>query len=121
VSRILNRALLDELIDEIEIDGVQAAVDVFVVESVRQLAMFRRLSCEDDRVKIKDGAHALKGASEAFGLEQVSELARRLEHSAHDIAPRDYEDLLARLEACFETTRVELEAAMAARNGSIAA
>jgi CheY-like chemotaxis protein len=117
----LNRAEFDTLIEEIEIDGVRAALDVFLSESAEQLALLRQLSCVDDRSKIKDQAHALKGASGAFGLERVSGLARTLEHSAHQIAPRDYEELLDRLEAGFEMARLELEAAMAESTGSIAA
>ena len=112
VSPILNHAAFDTLIEEIEIDGVRAALDVFFSEFVEQLTQLRTLSCADNRAKIKDLAHALKGASGAFGLEQMSELARMLEHSAHQIAPRDYEALLDRLEACFGTSRLQLEAAM---------
>jgi CheY-like chemotaxis protein/HPt (histidine-containing phosphotransfer) domain-containing protein len=113
VSPIFNRAVFDTLVDEIEIDGVRTILDVFLSETVEQLALFRKLSCEDDRAKIKDEAHTFKGASGTFGLEQVSELARMLEHSAHQIVPRDYEELLDRLEACFGMARIELEAAMA--------
>ena len=116
-----NRAALDELINEIDIDGVRAAVGVFLQETFDRLALLRKLSCEGERTKIEDAAHALKGSSGTFGLEQVSELARMLEHSAQRIVPRDYEDLLARLEAGFERARAELEAAMAAGKGSIAA
>ena len=86
---------------------------MFFSESVEQLTQLRTLACADNRVKIKDFAHALKGASGAFGLEQMSELARMLEHSAHQIAPHDYEALLDRLEACFGTSRLELEVEMA--------
>ena len=113
VSPILNREMFDALIEEIDVDGVRAALDVFLSEFVKQLALLRKLRCENDRSKIKDEAHALKGACGAFGLEQVSELARMLEHSAHQILPRHYDELLDRLEACFGMARVELEAAMA--------
>jgi CheY-like chemotaxis protein len=113
VSPILNREMFDALIEEIDIDGVRAALDVFFSESVEQLALLRKLCCENDRSKIKDEAHALKGAAGAFGLEQVSELARMLEHSAHQILPPDYDELIDRLEACFGMARIELEAALA--------
>jgi len=52
-----------------------------------------------DRTEIREEAHKLKGASGTFGLLQVSELARMLEHSALQIVPSNYRDLLDRIES----------------------
>jgi len=112
VGPILDRAMFNTLVEEIDIDGVRAALDVFLAETIQRLALLRTLSCDADRAKIKDEAHTLKGASETFGLSQVSELARTLEHSAHQIEGPNYRALLDRLDACFELARTELEAAM---------
>jgi signal transduction histidine kinase/CheY-like chemotaxis protein/HPt (histidine-containing phosphotransfer) domain-containing protein len=108
----LDRAVLDALIEEIDIDGVRLALDGFQAETAEQLARLRTCSCGNDRSVIKEEAHKLKGASGTFGLVQVSELARTLEHSALQVAQSDYRDLLDRIEACFGLARRELEAAM---------
>ena len=84
----------------------------YSIKTEKQLARLRVCSCDNDRPGIKEEAHKLKGASGTFGLLQVSEMARTLEHSAFQIAPSDYRDLLDRIEACFGMARNELEAAM---------
>ena len=104
--------MFNTLVEEIDIDGVRATLDVFLAETVRRLALLKTLSSEAEPARIKDEAHALKGSSGTFGLLQVSELARTLEHSAHQIEPRNYQDLLDRLDACFGLARIELDAAM---------
>jgi HPt (histidine-containing phosphotransfer) domain-containing protein len=83
-----------------------------LAETAQQLTRLRACSCDSDRTEIKEETHKLKGASGTFGLLQVSELAQMLEHSALQIAPSDYRDLLDRIEACFGMARSELEAAM---------
>jgi signal transduction histidine kinase/DNA-binding NarL/FixJ family response regulator/HPt (histidine-containing phosphotransfer) domain-containing protein len=112
VGPVLDRGVLDTLIAEIDMDGARAAVTVFVPETVERLALLARLSCEADRAKIKEEAHTLKGSSGTFGLVQVSDLARTLEQSAHQIASGDYHNLLDRLNACFDRARDELRGAM---------
>ena len=112
IAPVLDRAVLDALVEEIEIEGVRAALDDFMAETAEQLARLRECSCDNDRAEIKEEAHSLKGASGTFGLIQVSELAQILEHSALQIPPSDYRDLLDRIEACFGMARNELKAAM---------
>ena len=119
VAPILDRAVFNTLVEEIDIDGVRATLDVFLAETVQRLALLRTLSCNAERARIKDEAHALKGSSGTFGLLQVSELARTLEHSAHHIEPLNYRDLLDRLDACFGLARVELEAVMLLGAGEV--
>jgi HPt (histidine-containing phosphotransfer) domain-containing protein len=112
VAPILDRAAFDTLVEEIDIDGVRATLDVFLAETVQRLALLRTLSCDAERARIKDEAHALKGSSGTFGLRQISDLARTLEHSAQQIEQRNYRDLVDRLDACFGRARIELEAVM---------
>jgi HPt (histidine-containing phosphotransfer) domain-containing protein len=112
MAPVLDHAVLDLLVEEIGIDGVRATLDAFLTESAQQLSRLRAYCCDSDRMGIKEEAHKVKGASGTFGLLQVSELARTLEHSAFEIAPGDYQDLLDRIEACFGMARIELEAAM---------
>jgi signal transduction histidine kinase/CheY-like chemotaxis protein/HPt (histidine-containing phosphotransfer) domain-containing protein len=109
---VLDRAVFDALVDEIDIDGVRATLEPFLAESAQQLAHLRAYACDSNRAEIKEEAHKLKGASGTFGLLQVSELARTLEHSALKIAPNDYRDLLDRIDVCLDRARGELEAAM---------
>ena len=112
VAPILHHALLNALVGEIGIECVRETVTVFLAETVEGLALLRKLSCDNDRTRIKNEAHTLKGAAGTFGLGQVAELTRTLELSAHRIAPRDYGDLLDRLDVCFSASRNELTAAM---------
>ena len=77
----------------------------FFEETADRLTLMRQLSCQDDRVRIEDEAHTLKGAAGTFGLAQLSELARTLELSANTITPGDYRNLLDRLDACFQRAR----------------
>ena len=108
----LDPTALDTFIEEIELDGVRATLDVFLEETVERLALMRRLSCGTDRAKIETEAHTLKGSSSTFGLTQLSTLGRTLEYAAHQIAPDDYRDLLDRIDAAFAASRDAVEAAM---------
>jgi HPt (histidine-containing phosphotransfer) domain-containing protein len=113
VAPILDLEAFKCLIEEIDLDGVRETLDVFLAETPERLALLRRLSCQSDRAQIKEEAHTLKGASGMFGLRQVSDLARTLELSAHAIAPEDYDDLVDRLDACFQRARDEATTALA--------
>ena len=44
VAPVLDRTALDTFIEEIELDGVRATLDVFLEETVERLALMRRLS-----------------------------------------------------------------------------
>jgi len=112
VGPILDHNALNTLIEEIDADGVRATFDVFVADTLERLTLFRRLSCGSDRKRIGDEGHTLKGASASFGLQQVRELARILEHGASTITEDAYCNLLDRLEACFAVGRAEVESAL---------
>ncbi len=109
----LDRATLAELTEAIGADGVRATLDVFVAETVVRLDLMRRLSCHDDRGRIKLEAHTLKGAGGTLGFCRLSDLARTLERSAPSIAPADYADLVDCLDACFQAARQEVALAFA--------
>ena len=112
VASSLDHAVLKALVEEMGIEFLRETTSMFVAETIEGLALLRRLSCDDDRMKIKDQAHSLKGAARTFGLRQVAELALALERSAHQIAPTDYQDLLDRLEGRFDVARHELKTVM---------
>jgi signal transduction histidine kinase/DNA-binding response OmpR family regulator len=111
VAPILDHTTFDELADAIGADGVRATLDVYIMETSTRLALMRTLSCDADRERIKDEAHTLKGASGTFGLRQISDLAKTIEHSAHTITSDEFSDLVDRLEACFQLGRDEAERA----------
>ena len=102
---MLDRAIFAELVDEIGLDALRAALDVFVSDTIVRLDLMRKLSINVDRVCIKDEAHALKGAAGTLGLTQLSDLAATLQRSALFITPADYVDLVDRITACFHSAR----------------
>jgi HPt (histidine-containing phosphotransfer) domain-containing protein len=101
------------LVEEIDLDGVREMLDVFLKETAERLTLMHQLSCQDDRVRIENEAHTLKGAAGTVGLRQVAELAKTLELSAHTITPEDYANLVDRLDACFRRARADTVAALA--------
>jgi signal transduction histidine kinase/CheY-like chemotaxis protein/HPt (histidine-containing phosphotransfer) domain-containing protein len=113
VAPVLDRTALDTFIEEIELDGVRATLDVYLEDTVGRLALLRTLSCETDRDRIRIEAHTLKGSSSTFGLTQLSSLGKTLEYSAHAISADDYRDIVDRIHAVFAASRDAVEAAMA--------
>ncbi|MEZ5787320.1 MAG: ATP-binding protein [Xanthobacteraceae bacterium] len=109
---VLDHAVLDELIDAIGTDGARATLSVFLAETTTRLDLLRRLSCETERPRIEDAAHALKGAAGALGLRQLSALALRLEQSALAMTPDEYAAIVGRLGTCFGSARREAECAV---------
>src|SRR5205814_957917 len=99
---ILDRAIFDELADEISAEGVRTALDVFSAETAARLGLLRQLSCDTDRARIGLEAHALKGASGIFGLCQLSHLAQMLERAAPVIVLAEYRETIDRLDAAFK-------------------
>jgi two-component system aerobic respiration control sensor histidine kinase ArcB len=114
VAPVLDCAVLKCLAEEIEADGVRAALDMFFTDTPDCLALMRKLPLASARARIKDEAHRLKGAAGTFGLAQLSELARGLELSASTMTAEDYRDLLDRLEASFQRARAEAASAVVA-------
>jgi hypothetical protein len=110
---VLDDATFDELVEAIGEDGACTALAVFAAETTVRLDLLRSLSCGSDHARIKEEAHALKGASGTLGLRQLSDLARTLEFAAPSIAGDDYVRLLDRLDAYFRAARKETEQAIA--------
>jgi PAS domain S-box-containing protein len=109
---VLDHSAFKTLIEEIDLDGVRMTLDVFLTETKERLALLKSLSCERDRQRIRDEAHTLKGSSGTFGLRQVTELAKAIEHGAPTLTSDHFHGLLARLEACFDAASSEAEAAL---------
>jgi HPt (histidine-containing phosphotransfer) domain-containing protein len=109
---VLAHEILEELTDAMGHDGVRAMFDGFVDETDRRLGLLRGLSCERDRERIREEAHALKGAAATCGLLQLSELAATLEHAAATMAAAKYTDLVKRLDAGFAAGRAAFDRAL---------
>jgi CheY-like chemotaxis protein/nitrogen-specific signal transduction histidine kinase/HPt (histidine-containing phosphotransfer) domain-containing protein len=109
---VLAHEVLEELTDALGHDGVRAMFDGFVDETDRRLGLLRGLSCERDRERIREEAHALKGAAATCGLQQLSELAATLEHAAATMAAAKYTDLVKRLDAGFAAGRAAFDRAL---------
>jgi hypothetical protein len=105
---VIDRAILDELVEAIGADGAGATLGVFIAETTARLDRMRSLSCDEERARIRDEAHTLKGAAGTLGLRRLSALALMLEHSAPSITPADYAQSVACLGACFESARREV-------------
>ena len=112
VAPVLDHRALQRLIEDIDADSVRTTIDVFLAETVQRLALLRRLSCCDDRKRIRDEAHTLKGAAGTACLRQLAELSMTLEHSAPTMTPDAYRDLLDRIEASFAVGQTEVETAL---------
>ena len=107
---IVNRAVYDELVEEIGEEPACQMLDVFVQETVAQLALMHRLSCPNDRAQIEREAHSLKGTSGTFGLKCLSELARTLEIGASGMSNAEFRAALDRIERAFDEARAQLPA-----------
>ena len=110
---ILDTATIDDLMEGLGLADVRLMFGVFTAETVTRLDHLRGLSCENDRVRIKDEAHKLKGAAGTTGLLALAQLARQLEQSALVIAPTDYVELVKRLDTSFKVARAEVYRALA--------
>jgi CheY-like chemotaxis protein len=112
-AEILDRSMIDELIEALGHAGVRAMLDVFVAETTARLGVLGALSCANDRARIRDEAHTLKGAAATAGLSELSRQAAALEQAAATNAPADYTGALQRLEKSFAAARGELDRMLA--------
>jgi histidine phosphotransfer protein HptB len=113
---IMDRAVYDELVEEIGKETACQMLDVFVEETVAQLAVLHRLCCPIDRPQIEREAHSLKGTSGTFGLKHLSELARALEVRASGMNDAEFRATLRQIEQAFDSARSRLPARFNATN-----
>jgi len=111
---LVDHEVLDAFTAAVGSDAAAEVLGMFVKDAGARLQMLQQLSCAGDRERIKTEAHALKGEAATLGLIALSLLAKTLEHSALDIAPEQYADLVARIRTTFELSRPELPIPLAA-------
>jgi hypothetical protein len=114
VHPIMDRSVYDELVEEIGDESTREMLDVFLEETVARLALLNRLACSNDRLQIEREAHSLKSTSRAFGLKQLSALARTLEVAAFGMSDAEFRLTLDQIEQAFDKARAQLSAKFAA-------
>ena len=91
----------ENLVAELGRDDTLDTFAIFFNEASNRLKRLRELPCEQERTKLAQEAHGLKGSAANFGLRQVSELAAALERDARTITAEHYAAALQRLEASY--------------------
>jgi signal transduction histidine kinase/DNA-binding response OmpR family regulator/HPt (histidine-containing phosphotransfer) domain-containing protein len=107
---LMDRAVYHELVQEIGEESISEMLDVFVNETVAQIALLRRLCCPNDGPQIARVAHSLKSTSGAFGLKRLSALARTLEAGASGMSDPEFRAARDRIERGFDAARSQLPA-----------
>ena len=82
VVPLLDIAVLKCLTEEIDADGVRAALDVFLTDTPDCLTLLRRLSCTRDRARIRDEAHQSSRAPRKPSACASSPISQRRSNSA---------------------------------------
>jgi signal transduction histidine kinase/CheY-like chemotaxis protein len=113
---IMDRAVYDELVEEIGGETAREMFNVFVAETVAQLAVLRRLCCPSDCLQIERMAHSLKGTAGTFGLKRLAALARSLEVGASGMIDVEFQVTLNRIELAFNAAHAQLPPRFSAAN-----
>ena len=111
---VMDRAVYDELAGEVGEESICEMLDVFVAEALGQLAVLSRQGDPFDRHEVERVAHALKGASGAFGLKRLSALAYRLEVEAPNMSDVEFRAARTHIEQAFAAARSHLPAQFSA-------
>jgi HPt (histidine-containing phosphotransfer) domain-containing protein len=112
----MDRAVYDELVEEIGGETAREMFNVFVAETVAQLAVLRRLCCPSDCLQIERMAHSLKGTAGTFGLKRLAALARSLEVGASGMIDVEFQVTLNRIELAFNAAHAQLPPRFSAAN-----
>ena len=93
-----------ELLEEMGED-LDLLRDTYLAETLERIRNLATLSMPTDATKINREAHSIKGTSATFGLRQLSELARTLEHQSADLSEDAYRVMLDDIDKAFEAAR----------------
>lgn len=110
VPAVLDRMVLAHLTAAIGEDGVRATFAIFANETAARLALFRQFTEGGDREVIEIEACALKGSARTLGADEVSDIARLIEHRAPSISADELRDAIGWLDEAHRRMRRELEA-----------
>lgn len=107
--------MYDEVIDTTMLEGLEEALGDEIVEIVElflsgldeQLEDLKHALASEDMDQVRRRAHSLKGSASNLGALRLSNIARQIEHSAHDGELAPYE-IVSQLDPMAERTKVLL-------------
>ena len=111
---VIDRAVYDELVEEIGEETVCQMLDVFLEETKTLLATLPRLSCSADRPRIEREAHSLKSAAGTFGFKRLSALARKFEMGVARMSDAEFHAEIHLIEQAFDEARTRMPVQFAA-------
>lgn len=111
---LIDRAVLDDLVEAIGADGARSVLDLFIAESRRYLATIAAGAAPDAGAERRDGArraaHALKSGAGQIGAAALAAAAADVERTAEGAADAS---ALAEAAAALEGCAAETVAALA--------
>jgi HPt (histidine-containing phosphotransfer) domain-containing protein len=121
---LIDEAVLAGLIEDIGVEQLPAALELFVAEMSRRAADLRRATegHDTDTEQLRRIAHGAKGSAATFGAPAVAAAARRLEEACKSGQPASslpalIAALLAEMAGASEQVRGRIESLQVSRNG----
>lgn len=119
---LIDEAVLAGLIEDIGVEQLPAALELFVAEMSRRAADLRRATEGHDTEQLRRIAHGAKGSAATFGAPAVAAAARRLEEACKSGEPASslpvlIAALLAEMAGASEQVRGRIESLQGSRNG----
>jgi hypothetical protein len=93
----LDLSTLEQLADEIGSEQVDEMVAMFIRETDRRIALFRRFADGQGRQEIGIEAHSLKGGAATLGFDEIAAIALSIERQSEQVSPAALADLAGRL------------------------
>jgi len=107
---VLDRAVIDDMVEHIGADALRPVIELFVGESRRYVALIRQGASAGDpagREVVRRAAHSLKSSAGQLGAAALAEAAAGIEHAAGD-ARAPLGERAAALETCAAATAVAM-------------
>lgn len=108
---LIDRAVLDDLVDGIGLDGARSVVELFIGESRFSVAAIGEASLPGSgstaRDRARRAAHSLKSGAGQIGAAALAEAAEQVEGAAADNAA-DLSERVAALRRCAAATNAAL-------------
>ncbi|WP_051942414.1 Hpt domain-containing protein [Streptacidiphilus rugosus] len=108
---VLNRAVLQELVDSLDAEFAVQLIDVFLDDSAQLVDEIRGGLEGRDADRLRRAAHTLKSNGQTFGLDQLAPLCRELEGFAVAEQWQSAADTAAQVPDAYRAARRALEEA----------
>jgi hypothetical protein len=109
----LDLSTLEQLADEIGSEQVDEMVAMFIRETDRRIALFRRFAEGHSREEIGIEAHSLKGGASTLGFEEIAAIALAIETQSEQLSSAMLAELAGRLAQALSPIRRHYEAPIA--------